>query len=399
MTLTKRRLLQAVGLALAPTLVGAAAAPLPPADPSADPPTDLGAAVADLLREYRIAGMAIAVTHHGRRSFYNFGVASKATQAAVTRDTLFEIGSISKTFTATLATYAQARGQLSLSASPARYLPELRGSALDKVSLVHLGTHTAGGFPLQVPEEITTGEQLMAYFRAWKPQFAPGTARTYANPSIGLLGMVTARAMGMPFQAAMEQQLFPRLGLHESHLTVPPAKMARYAQGYDKQDRPVRVNPGLLAAEAYGVKTTAQDLIRFVEANIDPSHADHDLREALQATRTGYYRLGAMTQDLVWEQYDAPVSLDALLQGNGAQVAYERNAVQAIVPPRPAASAVWVNKTGSTNGFGAYVAFVPDRQFGVVILANRNYPNEARVRLASSIFERVTRAAAAASTR
>jgi beta-lactamase class C len=349
---------------------------------------DIKQAVEQVMHEYNVPGMAIAITNHGQQTFYNFGVASKATRKAVSSDTIFEIGSLSKTFTVTLATYAQVLGRLSLNDSPAKFLPELRNSNLDKVSLINLGTHTAGGFPLQVPDEITNRKQLMAYFKAWTPQYVAGSARTYANPSIGLLGMVAAKAMDQPYKMAVQSQLFAKLGLHDSYFDVPHAKMANYAQGYNKADVPVRVNPGELADEAYGIKTTARDLIHFVATNIDSSNVDDKIRSALSATRVRYYKLGAMTQDLIWEQYDEPVQLNDLLDGNSNKVALQTNPVQAIVPPCQPAQAIWVNKTGSTNGFGAYVAFVPDQQVGIVILANKNFPIEARVRLAYLILGR-----------
>lgn len=340
-----------------------------------------------VMQKYSIPGLAIAVTVNGEQQFYNYGISDKATGIRVSRDTLFEIGSISKTLTATLATYAQAKGQLSLTASPTRYLPALRASALDSVQMLHLATHTPGGFPLQFPEEVKTDRQMLDYFNAWQPSYPAGSQRTYANPSIGLFGLATASAMKVPFAQAMEQQLLPALGMPNTYLSVPKSKFGSYAQGYGKDDKPVRVSPGLLDAEAYGIKTSTRDLLHFVEANLGLGQRDSTLQQALDETRRGYFQLGAMTQDLVWEQYAYPVKLADLLQGNGPQVAFQPNPVTTLQPPLAPQQDVWVNKTGATSGFGAYVAFVPAKKVGVVILANKNYPNEERVKLAYRIIE------------
>ncbi len=77
--------------------------------------------------------------------------------------------------------------------------------------------------------------------------------------------------------------------------------MDRYAWGMSKAGKPVRVTPGVLDSEAYGVKTTAADMIRFVEANMDGAVLDDTLRRAIAATHAGYYRVGDMTQGLGWE--------------------------------------------------------------------------------------------------
>lgn len=344
-------------------------------------------AAQQMMQQHGIPGLAIAVTANGTQRFFNHGLASRETQQKITSDTLFEIGSISKTFTATLATYAQAEGRLSLADSPGKYLPQLRGSHFDEVSLVNLGTHTVGGLPLQVPDEIRNTQQLMDYLKAWQPSYAPGTQRTYANPSIGMLGMVAAISMKLSFEMAMEQRLFPALGMANSYIDVPASKMPLYAQGYTREDAPVRVNPGMLAAEAYGVKTSAKDLIHFIELNLQPALAGRRLQRAILATHMGYFKLGSMTQDLIWEQYPDPVDLDALLEGSSARMVYESNAVTALNPPQPPQQAVWIHKTGGTNGFAAYVAFVPAKKIGIAILANKNYPIEPRLRLAYRILK------------
>src|SRR5688572_14062875 len=94
-----------------------------------------------LLKAHDIPGMAVAVTVDGQQHFFSYGVASKETNTPATKDTLFEIGSISKIFTATLATYAQTSGKMSLDDHPGKYMPELRQSPIDQASLLHLGTY------------------------------------------------------------------------------------------------------------------------------------------------------------------------------------------------------------------------------------------------------------------
>ena len=98
-----------------------------------------------------------------------------------------------------------------------------------------------------------------------------------------------------------------------------------------------------------------------------------------------------MTQDLIWEQYAYPVELKTLLEGNSYQMILEATPVTKITPPMEPRNDVLINKTGSTNGFGAYVAFVPEKQLGIVILANKKYPIEDRVTIAYQIFSKLVR--------
>ncbi|MEC5162463.1 beta-lactamase class C [Janthinobacterium sp. CG_23.3] len=342
-----------------------------------------------LLKKSAIPGMAVALTVNGKNYFYNYGVASKETGQAVSNATLFEIGSVSKTFTATLAAYAQVHGLFSLSDSVSQHLPYLRGSSFDNISLLHLGTHTAGNFPLQIPDEVSNTEQLMEYYKNWKPAHAAGTNRTYSNPGIGLLGIVTAKSMGMSFADAMEKRLFPELGMTHSYVNVPAAQMQHYAQGYNKEDAPVRVNPGLLALESYGVKTSAADLIRYIDANMGLVKLDGKLQRAITDTHTGYFKSADMTQDLMWEQYPGTVDLSRLLAGNSYKIIYDTTSVSKLTPPLPPQTDVLINKTGSTAGFAAYALYHPAKKIGIVMLANRNYPIDQRVTAAYQILTRL----------
>jgi beta-lactamase class C len=345
-------------------------------------------AIKPLMAQHGVPGMAVAVTVDGKTRFFNYGLASKK-GVPVSENTLFELGSVSKTFNATLACYAQGQGKLSFDDHPGKYLPQLKDSAIDRASLLELGTYTAGGLPLQMPDEVTDDAQTLAYFRAWTPSAAPGTQRRYSNPSIGLFGHVTALALQSGFADAVEGRLFPALRLKHSHIRVPAAAMADYAWGYDSADNPVRVSPGVFDAEAYGVKSSAADMIRFVQANIDPGQLPAPTRQALECTHTGYFQIGDMVQGLGWEQYRAPVSLARLQAGNSDKMSRESNPATRLQPPQAPPRGTLFNKTGATRGFGAYVLFVPAQRIGIVMLANKNYPNSARIEAAYAILEKL----------
>ncbi|WP_213941261.1 class C beta-lactamase [Pseudomonas sp. dw_612] len=344
------------------------------------------AAIRPILQAQGVPGMAVAVTVNGKPHYFNYGVASKESAQAVTENTLFEIGSVSKTFTATLGGYANATGKLSLNEKASTVLPALRGSAFDNVSVLQLGTYTAGGLPLQFPDEADQADKMLAYFKQWKPVYAAGTHRQYSNPSIGLFGYLAAQSLGQSFDEVMEKTLLPKLGLKHTYLNVPQNQMGLYAEGYDKDGKPVRVGPGALDSQAYGVKTSATDMIRFVQANLKPASLEKPLQQAIATTHTGYYTVGDMTQGLGWERYSYPISLEKLLGGNSTPMAMQAHKVQWLNPPQPEPQSVLINKTGSTGGFGAYVAFVPAKDIGIVILANKNYPIPERVKAAHRIL-------------
>nr|WP_311033327.1 class C beta-lactamase PDC-570 [Pseudomonas aeruginosa]WLF01989.1 class C beta-lactamase PDC-570 [Pseudomonas aeruginosa] len=345
------------------------------------------AAVQPVMKANDIPGLAVAISLKGEPHYFSYGLASKEDGRRVTPETLFEIGSVSKTFTATLAGYALAQDKMRLDDRASQHWPALQGSRFDGISLLDLATYTAGGLPLQFPDSVQKDQaQIRDYYRQWQPTYAPGSQRRYSNPSIGLFGYLAARSLGQPFERLMEQQVFPALGLEQTHLDVPEAALAQYAQGYGKDDRPLRVGPSPLDAEGYGVKTSAADLLRFVDANLHPERLDRPWAQALDATHRGYYKVGDMTQGLGWEAYDWPISLKRLQAGNSTPMALQPHRIARLPAPQALEGQRLLNKTGSTNGFGAYVAFIPGRDLGLVILANRNYPNAERVKIAYAIL-------------
>ena len=343
--------------------------------------------VTPLMNAQAIPGMAVAVIYQGQPHYFTFGKADVAANKPVTPQTLFELGSISKTFTGVLGGDAIARGEIALGDPVAKYWPELTGKQWQGIRMLDLATYTAGGLPLQVPDEVTDTASLLRFYQNWQPQWKPGTTRLYANASIGLFGALAVKPSGMSYEQAMTTRVFKPLKLDHTWINVPKAEEAHYAWGY-REGKAVHVSPGMLDAEAYGVKTNVKDMASWLIANMKPDslHAP-SLKQGIALAQSRYWRVGAMYQGLGWEMLNWPVDAKTVVGGSDNKVALAPLPAREVSPPVPPVKASWVHKTGSTGGFGSYVAFIPEKQLGIVMLANKSYPNPARVEAAYRILD------------
>lgn len=347
--------------------------------------TAVSAQVSQLMQQQQIPGMAVAVLWQGKTYHYSFGQADLAKKTAVTPDTLFELGSISKTYAGVLGAMAIESGAIKLTDPVAKHWPALTSPQWQQINMQHLATYTAGGLPLFVPNSVTDQASLQSYYQQWQPQYAPGTQRVYANTSIGLFAHLAVAADGKSYADAFAG-LKAALKLNQTFLQVPKASEAQYAWGYN-EGKPVRIGRGVLLDEAGGAKGSVRDVASWVQANLQPEQVSAPvLKAAIARSQQRFAQAGQMYQGLGWEMFDYPVSLSALTAMTDPDFVKGR-AATIISPPTAAVTSSWVHKTGATNGFGAYAAFIPSRQVGIVMLSNKRYPNAQRVELAYRILE------------
>ncbi|EMQ1507577.1 ADC family extended-spectrum class C beta-lactamase [Acinetobacter baumannii] len=339
-----------------------------------------------LLEKYDVPGMAVGVIQNNKKYEMYYGLQSVQDKKAVNSSTIFELGSVSKLFTATAGGYAKNKGKISFDDTPGKYWKELKNTPIDQVNLLQLATYTSGNLALQFPDEVKTDQQVLTFFKDWKPKNSIGEYRQYSNPSIGLFGKVVALSMNKPFDQVLEKTIFPALGLKHSYVNVPKTQMQNYAFGYNQENQPIRVNPGPLDAPAYSVKSTLPDMLSFIHANLNPQKYPADIQRAINETHQGRYQVNTMYQALGWEEFSYPATLQTLLDNNSEQIVMKPNKVTAI-SKEP--SVKMYHKTGSTTGFGTYVVFIPKENIGLVMLTNKRIPNEERIKAAYAVLNAI----------
>jgi CubicO group peptidase (beta-lactamase class C family) len=238
----------------------------------------LRAAIAEAMERLRVPGVGIGVLHEGRAEAAGLGVTSIAHPLPVDAETLFQIGSISKTITATAAAVLEERGLLDLGAPVRRYLPDLRladESVAARVTMRHLLTHTAG-FEGDRMEDAGRGDDALARRIAQlaeAPQLAPlDELWSYNNAAFHLAGRVIEVVAGQPFQAAVRRLVFEPIGMRAFY-SPEDVIVDRFAVGHRLVDGRLEVaRPWALPRGRHpsgGVIASASSLLTYARFHLE----------------------------------------------------------------------------------------------------------------------------------
>ena len=186
-------------------------------------------------------GAAVGVRHGDRPPYVaGFGLADVEWGAAITHDTVFRIGSITKQFTAAAIMLLVEEGRLDLDDAIQSVLPDYpaQGRA---ITIRRLLNHTAGiknytalpDFGALMRTDMTLAE-LIGVFKDLPPNFAPGERFAYSNSGYALLGAVIEARSGMPYRTFLEERFFAPLGLEQTRYLDDEPIVAKRARGYDR---------------------------------------------------------------------------------------------------------------------------------------------------------------------
>ena len=188
----------------------------------------------------------------------------------MTPETLFEIGSVSKTFTATLAGYATAQDKMRLDDRASQHWPALQGSRFDGISLLDLATYTAGGLPLQFPDSVQKDQaQIRDYYRQWQPTYAPGSQRLYSTRASACSAISPRAAWASRSNDSWSSKCSRHWASNRPTSTCPRRRWRSTPRA--TAGRPPATGRSRPAGcRRLRVKTSAADLLRFVDANLHP---------------------------------------------------------------------------------------------------------------------------------
>jgi D-alanyl-D-alanine-carboxypeptidase/D-alanyl-D-alanine-endopeptidase len=317
-------------------------------------------AIEDVLEQHarKHVGVVVGVCANGEAQTLGRGRIADDRPIPPAGDTIFEIGSITKVFTATVLADMTLEGLLSLDDPVQRYLPggvepPVRGRP---ITLADLATHTSGlpGLPKGMlrlalkerhnPYANFSVEDLYAALSNARLRRPPAKRMKYSNYGFGLLGHVLAFRAGQTYEELVTQRILLPLGMSDTAITVPDDKTGRFAQGHNRRGRPVSNWDIPTLAGAGALRSTVDDLLKFLALQLDDGQSR--LAKAARMTHEPRMRKRVLSVGLGW--FMLPV--------------------QRGQPHK----AIWHD--GGTGGFRSVAGFVKETRTSVVVLSNSSRP-------------------------
>ncbi len=347
-----------------------------------------------LMQKYDISGVAVEIYIDGKPKSYYFGEANPNKKISVSRNTIFEIGSITKVMTSFLIAKQVDAAKIQLNESITKYIFK-SSDGLDDINFQDLATHTSG-LPFKAPDNIKNKKALETYFNTWTTDNAPGEYWIYSNLGISLLGDALEKITHQSIDELYRRQLLKPLHMQLIGMTVPAALKKYYAQGFDKNGQPVPPMTPNLYASAGDMKASSGDMQQFLAAAIGLPGTPQRVLYPMRMTQAAYVKLSDYMQGLGWQIYplsspeeaarllDIPENLSSI----GPPIVVEE------VFEKPIFNGDrLIDKTGGTDGFRAYILLIPNKKSGVVILANKFIPGSAIMKAGREILFQIANVA------
>lgn len=299
----------------------------------------------------RYAGVAIGVVaRDGTRRTVAYG--PDAGVAPFDANTVFEIGSITKTFTAAVLADMVARGEVTLDDPVARYLPP--GTVVPSrdgraITLLDLATQSSGLPPMPSnfaprdpsnPYADYSVQQMYDFLRSYQLSRAVGAVYVYSNLGVGLLGHALALRAGEGYEALVSRRVLQPLGMNDTRITLTPSMRKRLAPGHGPDGSPAANWDLPTLAGAGALRSTVNDMLTYIRANADSTSRPLGATLAMTHGERHGTPSANLTLGLTWHRLRSPA---------GRVI-------------------VWHN--GGTGGYRTFTGYSEATGEGVVVLAN-----------------------------
>ena len=314
--------------------------------------------VAATATKHGIPGLAVGVWADGREIYACQGVTSLDNPLPVDPDTLFVLGSVTKTYTATTLLRLVAEGRVELDAPVYRYVPELRLTdqhATAQVTVLQLLNHTAG-LDWGITVDTGEGDDALAAYVARMAELKlvgpPGERASYSQAGYNLAGRIIEKVTGLPYERAVAALLLEPLGLQHSFFARDDIMTRRFAVGHNRgQDGTLSIarlwrrwrgeNPG------GGLASSAADQLRWARFHLGDGRTDSGAR--------------VLPAKVLNQMQEPTVALQGSNLGDAIGIGWFLRDIGGVRT---------VGHGGSANGQFAELLLVPERGFAVAAVCN-----------------------------